>query len=56
MLRPYTKLTGKLPMDVVCIAIPKSCKIGDVFSSLGVPHVLTFDLKLPSDQEKDTFK
>lgn len=43
-------------MDVVCIAIPMSCKIGEVFSNLGVPHVLTFDLKLPEDQEVDTFK
>lgn len=56
MLRPHTELTGRLPMDLVCIAIPKSRKIGEVFDKLGVPHVLTFDLSLPADQMKDKYR
>lgn len=56
MLMPHTQLTGKLPMDVVSVAIPNSRKIGEVFSKLGVPHVLTFDLKLPAEQQRDQFR
>jgi hypothetical protein len=56
ILRPHTQLTGRLPMDVVCIAIPRSTDIGKVFGRLGVPHVLTFELDLPEDQVSDTFR
>ncbi len=56
LLKPHIQLTGKLPMDVVCVAIPKSKRIGEVFSNLGVSHVITFDLELPHEQVEDTFK
>jgi len=56
LLKPHTEESGRLPMDLVCIAIPSSRKIGEVFDKLGVPHVLTFDLNLPAYRAVDKFR
>ncbi len=40
-----TKGAGKLNVDVVVLAMPKSRALGELFATqLGVPHVVVFDL------------
>ena len=33
----------KVPVDVVCLAVPDSDQIAEEFSKLGVPHVVAFE-------------